>query len=380
MSQELSIKNAEIVTRDRVFKGSVQIRDGKITDIDQGNLSSSSAMDFEGDMLLPGLIEMHTDNLEKHFQPRPGVNWPAPIAALVAHDAQISSAGITTVFDAVACGEYKANGIRRRLLTETMAALDSAKRRDILRADHRVHLRCEVSDKAVVEMFDEHADNKNVQLISIMDHTPGQRQWRDMDKYRQFNRDKGWTDEEFDLEIKERVESQAIYAEKHLQEILDRWKDSGYPVASHDDTTIEHVEEGLRNGVTISEFPCTLAAAKKAQEFDMAIIMGAPNIVRGQSHSGNVSAMDLAKSDCLDGLSSDYVPASLLHAAFLMHEKAPMKLPDAIAKVSLNLAKMLDLDDRGEIATGKRGDVIRVKKIYGLPVVRQVWREGNRVV
>jgi alpha-D-ribose 1-methylphosphonate 5-triphosphate diphosphatase len=150
------------------------------------------------------------------------------------------------------------------------------------------------------------------------------------------------------------------------------------PLASHDDTTVAHVEEGVVNGISISEFPTTFDAARAAREQGLGIIMGAPNVVRGGSHSGNVSAAALAQSDLLDVLSSDYVPASLLHAAFLLCEEG-FSLPNAVATVSRNPALMVGLVDRGEIAPELRADFIRVRMMSGIPMVLCAWKAGRRI-
>ncbi len=154
----------------------------------------------------------------------------------------------------------------------------------------------------------------------------------------------------------------------------------GLPQASHDDGTLAHIEEARELGMTIAEFPTTVEAAAAARQHEMAVVMGAPNVVRGGSHSGNISAGALAAEGLLDILSSDYAPVSLLHAAFLLHGAGGMALPEAVAKVSRNPARALGLDDRGEIAPGKRADLARVCIVNGLPVPRQVWRAGSRVV
>jgi alpha-D-ribose 1-methylphosphonate 5-triphosphate diphosphatase len=212
-----------------------------------------------------------------------------------------------------------------------------------------------------------------------MDHTPGQRQWSNLAKYRLFHRDKKWTDQEFEADLASRREAQEAFAQTNRKEIVAICRDRGLPMASHDDTLPEHVAEAVGEGISISEFPTTETAARNARRAGMRIVMGAPNLVRGDSHSGNVSALVLGRKGLLDGLSSDYVPASLLHGAFLATERLGWPLPEAVATVSANIADFLGLADRGRIAPGRRADLIRVTLSDGLPVVRSVWREGRRV-
>lgn len=375
----LILTNARVVTRHEVFGGSVMVEEGRIAAIDAGGTAIPGAIDFEGDYLLAGLIEMHTDNLEKHFMPRPGILWPSALGAAIAHDAQIVAAGITTVLDAICVGEYEQRTMRQQLLGESVAVLKRAQEQGLLRAEHLLHLRCELVDPEVVSMFEPYADHPLVRLVSIMDHTPGQRQWTDVSKFRQYRRGENWTAEQLQLVVDELVDMQARHVEPNRRALLDRCRQRGLPLASHDDTTIEHVAEAAADGITISEFPTTVVAATAARQQGMTIVMGAPNVVRGMSHSGNVSALDLARLRLLDALSSDYVPASLLHAAFLMNDRIAIPLPSAIAMVTANVADLLGMTDRGEIALGRRADLVRVCLSETYPVVRTVWRGGERI-
>jgi alpha-D-ribose 1-methylphosphonate 5-triphosphate diphosphatase len=269
--------------------------------------------------------------------------------------------------------------MRRHILKTSIEAIKLAQKEKLLRADHMLHLRCEICDPAVLDLFEPYADDPLVQLVSIMDHTPGQRQWSDLEKYRQYHREKKWTDQEFEQNIIERKGLQRTYAERHRSQILAICREQQIPLASHDDTTEAHSIESANDGIAISEFPTTREAACKAKELKLHVIVGAPNLVRGNSHSGNVSAMELAEYGVLDGLSSDYYPLSLLHSAFILHQKLGVSLPDAVANVSSNIADLLNLEDRGSISPGKRADIIRVKLCDDLPVVRMMWRDGERI-
>ncbi|WP_207482676.1 alpha-D-ribose 1-methylphosphonate 5-triphosphate diphosphatase [Arenibaculum pallidiluteum] len=380
MSGETILTNARLVLHDEVVHGTLVLAGGTIRGLSSAATALPAAIDLEGDYLLPGLIELHTDNLEKHFQPRPGAHWPSPMAAVIGHDLQVAGAGITTVLDAVSVGEYREGSGRRKMLSDAVAAVDEARSRDLLRADHLLHMRCEVSDHAVVEIFEPFADHPLLRLVSLMDHTPGQRQWAELSKYRLFHKEKKWTDEEFAAHLALRSSEQQRYAVEHRRRIVDMARERGLTLASHDDTIPAHVDEAVGEGVTISEFPTTLDAARHARARGLKTVMGAPNVVRGGSHSGNVSAGELASAGLLDGLSSDYVPLSLLHAAFLLHDTHGLSLPAAVATVSANIAGMLGLDDRGAIAPGLRGDLVRVRRVADLPVALTVWRQGRRVV
>jgi alpha-D-ribose 1-methylphosphonate 5-triphosphate diphosphatase len=381
---DMLVTNARVVTREDMFKGSVLVEHGQIQVVEQGRTSFRAADNWEGDYLIPGLIELHTDNLEKHLIPRPGVDWPM-MSALLAHDAQVAASGITTVLDALGLGDLDACNLRTRTLKPFTEALEAARADNLLRAEHLLHLRCEIAVTNAVDLFEPFAENPLlrplVRLVSLMDHTPGQRQWTDLDKYRQYTERHGaLSDEAFRDLIEQRLALQQQNSQPNRSRLVERCQALDIPLASHDDTLTQHVEEAIAEGIAISEFPTTQPAAELARSRGMGIVMGAPNVVRGGSHSGNVSALDLAREGLLDGLSSDYVPASLLHAAFLLKAQAGWSLPRAIATVTANPAKMVRLEDRGEVAPGKRADLVRVRELGGTPVVMGAWREGIRIL
>jgi alpha-D-ribose 1-methylphosphonate 5-triphosphate diphosphatase len=378
---ETVFTHAQIVTADRCFYGTLTACAGQITAVDEGASQVGGAIDFDGDYLLPGFIELHTDNLEKHFTPRPGVRWPSR-AAVLAHDAQIVAAGITTVFDALALGDIFYGSSRVQGLNEMRQGIATAQGSGMLKADHRLHLRCELSFAQVLELFESLMDDSLVGLVSIMDHTPGQRQFVDVEKYRFYYMKKyGMSDGEFTEFLARRREDQAKYSVVHRRAILERAHARGHVLASHDDATTDHVTESASDGMTIAEFPTTMEAASASRAKGLAVLMGGPNIVLGGSHSGNIAARDLAASDLLDVVSSDYVPVSLAHAPFaLVAAGIGLDLPAAIRLVSHNPARAVGLNDRGEIAPGKRADLIRIRVADGIPVVREVWRAGSRIV
>jgi alpha-D-ribose 1-methylphosphonate 5-triphosphate diphosphatase len=219
-----------------------------------------------------------------------------------------------------------------------------------------------------------------------MDHTPGQRQWENLDAARvYYTGKKGWSQEKFERQIQHASELQTRYATPHRAFFVDYCRANQIALASHDDTTPEHVLQAKSEGATMSEFPTTLSAARTARQNGLLNVMGGPNVVRGGSHSGNVAAAELAQNDLLDILSSDYVPGSLLSAAMRLVEDGIYTLPKAIATVSHNPARATGLMDRGQISAGLRGDLIQVRQVK-LPqgkshaIVRAVWRQGTRVL
>ncbi len=375
----LVLSNARLVLADEVITGSLVAENGMIQAIDDG--MGRGADDLEGDYLIPGLVELHTDHLESHFHPRPGVEWPA-VSAVIAHDAQIAAAGITTVFDALRAGSFDPGDLSARNGERLASAIHAAQASGQLRAQHFIHLRCELPCEDTVAAAARTVAEGGIRLLSLMDHTPGFRQFVSIEKFKEYYLGKKLIlPEQIDGYIAEKIELQKRHAASNKLEILDLARSLGICLASHDDATPDHVDEAVADGVVIAEFPTTAASAEAAHRNGLAVLMGAPNIVRGSSHSGNISASDIAASGHLDILSSDYVPASLLLAAFALPEKVGgITLPRAIGFVSSGPARAAYLNDRGEIALGKRADLVQVSVSTGQPVVRRVWREGVRVL
>ena len=373
------IRNANIVCAADLFMGTVLIEDGVIRAVDQGDTSLGAAEDWAGDWLMPGLVELHTDNLEKHLVPRPGVFWDAH-SAMTVHDAQCAAAGITTVLDSVVIGDMDQGGARAQTQHSAIAALHQCRDEGLMRIEHLLHLRCELSAPDILAVFDRYSRDPLLRLVSVMDHTPGQRQWRDLVSFRRYaERNQRFSDAEFDAVIAQRRADQQAFAIPHRAAIVEASRALQLPLASHDDTLVADVEAAVGEGVTMSEFPTTVAAAHAARQHGMAIIMGGPNMVKGGSHSGNVSASELAKSDLLDIFSSDYVPSSLLLATFMLAGLDGWSLPKAVRTVTLNPARAIGLQDRGQVAVGQRADLLRVRmNRAGKPSVLQTLYGGQR--
>ncbi|MDR1081560.1 MAG: alpha-D-ribose 1-methylphosphonate 5-triphosphate diphosphatase [Deltaproteobacteria bacterium] len=368
------LAGARLLTPLGIRKGHVAIEGGTIGGLGNGSVPPGSE-DMEGDFIFPGLVELHTDNLERHLKPRPGLYWPEPASAVEAHDALLVSAGITTVMDSVCVGETVDQG-RQVLLDLSLKGLEESL--EGLRADHRLHLRCEIGDPLMGELFDRVCGHPLLAMVSLMDHTPGQRQWRDLESYRTYHESKSPAGE-IRVLMEEMARRRDAVAGEHRRKVSEFASRSGVPLASHDDTLPEDVDEALDLGASISEFPTTLEAARKARAAGLAVTMGAPNLIRGGSHSGNVPASLVASEGLLSSLSSDYVPSSLLAGAFILNRDCGLSLEESMRTVTETPARMGRLDDRGRLEPGLRADLVRVGVRNGRPSVRSVWVAGRQV-
>lgn len=376
---DVCLANAQLVLPDSELRGCITIENGLITSIDEGNQIPDYGIDCAGDYVIPGLIELHTDNLERHMEPRPEVSWPH-LAALIANDAELASTGITTVFDALRVGSITSSKARYDAYARNVAdALLQARASNAFKISHFLHLRAEICSETLLEEMAEFGENDRVGIVSLMDHTPGQRQFRDLSALRVYlSKKRNMNEEEFNTHVENLKKLQAQFGQAHEAGAVNHAARYGAVLASHDDTTAEQVQKSFSNGVTFAEFPTTIEAAQACRENGISIMMGAPNIVRGRSHSGNVSAAELADADLLDIVSSDYVPAALLLSVFYLAERWN-DLPRAVAVATGNAASAVGLTDRGKLKLGMRGDVLRVALNNRTPLVRGGWSYGRRI-
>ncbi len=375
---ETILTNARLILTDREQPGTLVIRDGLIAEISDQRSHAPSAIDLGGDYLLPGIVDVHTDNLERQVQPRSNARWPSR-SAFLSHDAQTAAAGVTTVLDALCLGDLGFDVERLKTFQDGMRDIDALADTGLMKSEHFLHLRCEMPAIDVIDLVDPVADHPRVRMISFMDHSPGVGQYANMDFYRQIRRKAGMTEDQIDARIEKLTEQRAKYRRPNREKLLARVKHLDVSLASHDDQTVENIAENVADGIMISEFPVRMDAARAAHAAGMTVIAGAPNIVRGGSHSGNVSAAEMVREGVVDAFASDYVPAALIEAAFLAPARCGITLPDSVAMITAAPAAMARLPDRGMLEPGLRADILHVALFEDLPVVRQVWRSGSRI-
>lgn len=373
------LANAKLVLADEIVTGAVTLKGGVIDSVDQGAGAPAGAVDCEGDWLAPGLVELHTDNLERHMQPRPGVHWPRP-AAVLAHDAELASVGVTTVFDALRVGSVTSRKSRYGRYARELADIILAHRdAGNLKIRHFLHLRAEICSETLLEELAEFGPADRVGIVSLMDHTPGQRQFRDLSKLVEYLKGKyGMAEPDIAEHLALQKALSARVRPAHEPGAVEEGRRLGATLASHDDTTESDVAASVARGCRIAEFPTTKAAAVANHRAGIAVVMGAPNLLRGGSHSGNVSAAELAEAGVLDILSSDYAPSSLLMGAVKLGLEGG-DMAAAIRMVTARPAAAAGLTDRGEIAAGKAADLVRFRVSGGFPVIRAVWARGQVV-
>ena len=346
-----------------VENGAVEVTDGFISAISEK--PEYLGFDCGGGTLFPGFIDIHGDMIENELEPRVKVDFPIDVA-LNHLDARLAACGVTTAYSAVSFSKGARDGERRSFEHTSELIRDIHNRKGILRVDHRIHARFDITFTPAINALESLLTDRKVELVSVMDHTPGQGQYRNLERHIELRAEHyGVSLEEARAIVQERLEKatpiEIILA--NLKIISRLCKNSKVPLASHDDDTIEKSELMAQLGSVIAEFPVTMEAAETAISRGVMTAMGAPNAMRGQSYSGNLSARELHAAGKLNILASDYHPAAMLPAIRALAKTDPQGLAGAARLISANPAKALDLTDRGEIEVGKRADLIIVDKL-----------------
>lgn len=381
-----TIRNGKIITPDATLEGFSLIIDGdRIRAVAPDGISGTGdIVDAGGAYVMPGFIDIHADYIERMAAPRPTSVMDFTLALREA-ERELVGHGITTMFHSLSMykqGDFGTSPMRSAENTRSLMELvhDSHRRQHLIR--HRIHARFEIDNVERVAELEAYIREKKIHLLSFMDHTPGQGQFRSIESYRRML--KGYRN----------------LSETELDDIVESWKDRekltsdaisglaalakahGLAVASHDDDTIEKLELVRSYGVRISEFPITLEVARAARAAGMHTVAGAPNILLGGSHSGNLSAAEAILDGAVDVLCSDYYPASLLHSVFRMHREHDLPLHGMVRLVTTNAAKAVGLSsETGSLEAGLKADFLIVDLLDdGFPVVASAYVDGREVL
>lgn len=368
------LTNARVVfyneTRDKV---AVLIENGVITALDPEVAGDVRIVDLSGRLLMPGIVDLHCDALEKEVEPRPNVHFPLDFACAQA-DKRNAAAGITTVYHALSFANHEL-GVRNNAFAADIARAVCDWQAHAL-IDNRVHARYEITDETAPPILTALLENRHAHMISFMDHTPGQGQFKDVAAFRAYLA-KTYKTSESELDgILVSKASAARNAAGRVEAVAAVARRLGISIASHDDDTPDKVDAVAALGAVISEFPINLETARAARAKGLATLYGAPNVLRGKSQSGSMRALDAVIEGVADCLCGDYSPAALLPSVLRLPELAGIGLHEAIALVTRNPARAAGLHDRGEIAVGMRADLVAVKTLGGLPQAERVWVHG----
>ncbi|MES9927756.1 MAG: alpha-D-ribose 1-methylphosphonate 5-triphosphate diphosphatase [Candidatus Thiodiazotropha sp. 6PDIVS] len=369
------LTHARVVLPDDILNDvALIIEDGIISAIDPQSTAADEIIDLDGKLLMPGMIDLHCDALEKEVEPRPNVHFPLDFACAQA-DKRNAAAGITTVYHALSFANDELGVRNNEFAAQIARAVHEWKPHGLV--DNRVHCRYEITDESGLAILKELLQEQSMHLISMMDHTPGQGQFKDMAAYQDYlTRTYKKTADEVTVIVERKLEA-ATGAFQRMVELADAAHSAEISVASHDDDSIERISTMSDIGADISEFPINLEAALAAKEAGMSTIFGAPNILRGKSQSGSMKAIDAIHHQVADCLCADYAPATLIVAVIRISEFTDLNLPEALRLVTANPAKAAKLSDRGTIEVGKRADLIAMSEPGGLPQITDVWVHGK---
>ncbi|MGV4792353.1 alpha-D-ribose 1-methylphosphonate 5-triphosphate diphosphatase [Rhizobium sp. F40D2] len=373
------LSNFTLVLPDEVVSvGSVRVEDGAIAEI-RPEPVAGAAIDGGGRLLMPGFVDLHGDMIEREIAPRPNATMPIDFG-IHELDKKLAAAGVTTAFAAVSFATESVYGHVRSLET-TSAVIEGINRlRDGLLIDHRVHARYEITNVGAAPALERLLNADQIDMVSLTDHTPGQGQYNNLQSYILSISERRAISEEMAAEIvaKRIAMRNNPDIEAKLKEIVALSLKHKLSLASHDDDSVEKVAEMHDLGVTISEFPVTAPAAEEARRRGLWTLMGAPNALRGQSMSGNLSALDAARAGLLSVIAADYHPAAFVPGIFKLADMVEGGLPSAVAMATGNAARSAGLSDRGEIALGQRADLVAVER-GDINRIRATFRAGRLV-
>lgn len=376
------IKNARIILPHTILdQHCLLIQDDKILDIVKPKtikkLEDDIVIDADGAYCSPGFIDIHSDYIEHMAAPRSSSLMNLELA-IYEFEKECTVHGITTMFHSLSLWDGPGTKlVRKSDFVEKLATIIDQSHRQLHLIHHRFHVRYEISNLDQIDLLYQLIDQKKVHLLSFMDHTPGQGQYRDIDVYRNYvKKTNNLTDHQIEAIVQERINAKKL-DDKVIKTAIEKAHQLNIAVASHDDDSLAKIEKNHQLEIAISEFPITLEVAKAAKEKGMYTVVGAPNILLGGSHSGNLSAEEAIKENSADILCSDYYPAALLHSVFQLYKKG-FDLPSLIKMLTLNPAKATKIDHiTGSIEKGKKADLILIKHLpNGFEAITHVLVDG----
>ena len=380
------ITNGQIITPVGILAGyEILIEHDRIKQIAKREAISRESFDVvidaNGGYITPGFVDIHTDYIEQIAAPRPRVLMDFDLA-LKETEKIVVNQGITTMFHSLSLykgGEFGQKAIRMLENVDKFAKLIENTHTSQHLIRHRFHARLEIDNIEAVPYLKRYIEQKQVQLISFMDHTPGQGQYRDLEIYREAMKGHNHLTDEEVAQVMKNHETKERLTFKGLKEIADLAKASNVAVASHDDDELAKIDLVKHFHTSISEFPITIEVAQKAKASGLYTVAGAPNVLLGGSHSGNLSAIDAIKEEVIDILCSDYYPASLLHAVFKLHQQYGYDLAAMIKLVTINPAKAVGMaQEIGSIEAGKKADLLIIEQVEGdYPVITHTFVDGK---
>lgn len=381
MPDDLLIRNARAILPDSVLHDAdILVRGGMIAAVVEGRLDAhaSAEIDAEGRWLLPGLVDVHCDAIEKEAQPRPGVRMPFDMA-LRELDRKLALCGITTMYHSISFGAGE--GVRSNQGAADLVRAITAFARKPSLVRHQAHLRLEISNDTAFPIVEQLIDEQAIGLLSFMDHTPGQGQYRDARRYREYIRKTYWVGEaEIDRIVREKHAGRERVRDEDLHALARQAENAWIPVAGHDPDTLAAVDVAIERGADLLEFPIRLDIGLYAVQRGMWVCVGAPNVLHGRSHDGNLSAREAIGAGAANVLCSDYYPSGLLTAIFQIAADGIVALPTAVAMASVNAAASVRLDHvAGAIQPGWRADLLVVSTDLGSPVV-EITIVGGQIV
>lgn len=379
------IHNGLIVTEEKILENHALVIDGKyihaiVPNEEVKNWQNAEQVDANGAYITPGFIDIHSDYIETISAPRPTSLIDLNISLKETEKILINN-GITTMFHSLSLYKtdmFSKNAMRTKENVQRLINLIHETSDDLHLIRHRLHARFEIDNTEGVDLLLENIEQNKVHLISFMDHTPGQGQYRNLQYY--YDTIQGYrsiSNNEIQTMIAEKQRAEIITPEQ-IKDITTLAVERNIAVASHDDDHMEKLHLVQSFGTTISEFPITLDVARGAKQLGLYTVVGAPNVLLGKSHSGNLSAVEAIENDCADILCSDYYPSALLHAVFQLHKQYGYDLREMINKVTINPARAVKMEDEiGSIQVGKKADLLIIEEMdHGYPMLTKTMVDG----